>query len=571
MKKRNKIWGLLLLSGMLLTGCLDDNKPSNIVDNNSNVSENNGDVNSNDNNNDENNENEENDSGENQGEEINQGNEGGNEGSEYGSGEGENQGNQGGNEGNENQGEENNQGNENGNEGGENQGNEGNENNQGGNEGGENQGNEGGENQGNEGNENGNEGGEGGETAKTDWDADEKALLDEFFYGLDIPYYYFEGEENLDYYEDHGTAFKFAEGVGPEALEAYYDLFDESWYDGSSTDSYHFYLENQFDFEDGFRIVAVEFFAGDANGDPVSSGEGDLYFMIYEPYYYEWPELLFEYFTEDFELTNVVPAYEGAYYYETVETYYDFGFLTIYCYTDSSTAEEDYLAALGDAGFVFDHTDEYGYDLYVDPNGEFYVSFAYDPDYEDLDIYVELIFDEELELDGDTLDREAFGIANSNDTAYVKRTATGASGATYEGLISAGTGVQLNAGSSKKYGIVSTTSGGLLLAVGVVWNSKTQENKELQIYASNEPFDIADMYDSETTKCEYVASLYNNGSVDPYLFEAEYTYIGIRSKNGAIYLDELIIVWDNGEEEPEDDEEEVEVPVPVGDEVIGVE
>ena len=532
MKKRNKMLGLLLLSGMLLTGCLDDDKGSNVVNNNSDVSENSGDVNSNDNNNDsEKNENNENGSEENQGNqgENENGENQGNEGSEYGngSGEGENQGNQGGDDNGEGQ-----------NQGGDdnNQGNQGEENNQG--------------------NENGNQGGEGEETVKSDWDAEEKALLDEVFYGLDIPYYYFEGEEGLEYYEDHGTAFKFVEGVTAEQLEAYYDLFDESWRDGSSTDSYYFYLENKFDFEDGFRIVAVEFFAGDANGDPVSSGEGDLYFMIYEPYYYEWPDLLFEYFAEDFELTEVVPAYEGADYYETMEIYYDYGFLTIYCYTDSSTTEEDYLAILGDAGFVFDHTDEFGYDLYIDPNEQFYVSFAYDPDYEDLDIYVEIIFqEEELELDGDTLDRAAFGIANSNETAYTRRTAAGESGATYEGLISAGTGIQLNAGSNKKYGIVSTTSGGVLVAIGVLWNDQTAANKELYIYGSNEPFDIADMYDSETEKCEYVASLYNDGSAEPFIFDAEYTYIGIRSKSGAIYLDEIIIVWDNGEEDPNDNEE----------------
>ena len=540
MKKRNKIWGLLLLSGMLLTGCLDE-KGSDILENNSNVSENSGDVNSNDSNNgDENNENNEENSGD-----VNEGNEN-NQGEE--------------NQGNENQGEENNQGNE----GNENQGNQG--------ENQDNEGNEGNENQGNEANENqGNEGNEGNENqdipAKSDWDEDEKAIFDEIFYGLDVPYQYFENEEPLEYYEDYATAMKYVEEIEPESLLAYYELFDDTWDDLCQLDSYYFNFEKTIETEEGKRIVCIEFYAADDYGDVDTSGYGALYFLVYEPYDYEWPGYVFDYLCEDFEITATVPAFDADYYY-VFDTYYDFGFLGLYCYTDSLTAEADYLKILLEAGYVFYETDEYGDDWYMDPNGALEINFGYDSIYGDLDIYVQVVYHEqELDLEGDSLDREAFGIADITDTAYALRYASGESGATYEGNMSAGTGIQLRSKNNSS-GIISRTSGGVLVAVGVVWNEQTPSDKELLIYASNEPFEIADMYNSKSDKCVCVGSLTNDGSGDAFYFEEEYTYIGLRSQSGAIYLDEIIICWDNGEEEPEDDDEEVAIPV--GDDVIGV-
>ena len=391
------------------------------------------------------------------------------------------------------------------------------------------------------------------EEEKEDWTDAEKAIFDEVFYGIEVPYQYFPGEEDLEYIEDNGLAlaFKYCEEVTPELLASYYAMFDGSWFDDSEPEDNYFYLEKKIETDDGFRIVCVEFYAADDNGLVVESGEGALYFMVYEPYYYEWPTEFLAEIYEDFELTSTIPVFDADYYYCN-ENELNSGYLALYCYTDSETAEADYLAVLTAAGFTLYETDDEGNEYYADENEEFTISFAYDESYGDLDIYVE-IFGAEVVIDADidSLTRETFGIADiTNDAGYYDRYATGASGVEYHGHISAGTGIQLKSKGSVS-GIVSTTSGGTLLSITVAFNKSTAANQELQIYASNEPFDIAEMYKTDSEKCEYVGSIKNNGSGDTFVFEGEYKYIGIRSEHGAIYLDEIIIVWDSGEEPEE--------------------
>lgn len=91
-------------------------------------------------------------------------------------------------------------------------------------------------------------------------------------------------------------------------------------------------------------------------------------------------------------------------------------------------------------------------------------------------------------------------------------------------------------------GIVSTTSGGLLESISVVWNSKTTSGRTLDIYGSNAPYTSAsDLYDSATQGTKIGSIVY--GTSAPLTFDSDYEYIGIRSKDGALYLDSITITY----------------------------
>ena len=102
-------------------------------------------------------------------------------------------------------------------------------------------------------------------------------------------------------------------------------------------------------------------------------------------------------------------------------------------------------------------------------------------------------------------------------------------------------GIQLRSSNSNS-GIVSTTSGGKIKSVSIVVASGS---KTLDIYASNTPFTSAsDLYKTATQGTK-VGSLSKTGSVK---ITGDYTYVGVRSKSGAIYLKSISFTWDEVEE-----------------------
>ena len=89
-------------------------------------------------------------------------------------------------------------------------------------------------------------------------------------------------------------------------------------------------------------------------------------------------------------------------------------------------------------------------------------------------------------------------------------------------------------------GIVTTASGGNVRKITITWNSNTSSSRQFDIYGSNEPFESAkDMYN---TSLERIGTL-NFGETD-FEVTGDYQYIGFRSRNGAMYLDKIEIVWE---------------------------
>ncbi|MCR5308925.1 MAG: endonuclease [Bacilli bacterium] len=138
----------------------------------------------------------------------------------------------------------------------------------------------------------------------------------------------------------------------------------------------------------------------------------------------------------------------------------------------------------------------------------------------------------------DTLTAEDFVASDTNYKDFDNVTKT--SKAIYKGQ-SAKTstgGIQLRSKNNNS-GIVSSSTGGVIKSFSITVESGS---KTLDVYAKNEPYASAsDLYGSnQGTK---VGSLSANGTIDFSKLSKEYTYIGIRSNDGAIYLTSIEIAY----------------------------
>lgn len=142
------------------------------------------------------------------------------------------------------------------------------------------------------------------------------------------------------------------------------------------------------------------------------------------------------------------------------------------------------------------------------------------------------------------------GVTATSNAVYAGNTAKSDKGA-----------IQLRSKNSNS-GIVSTTSGGKVLTVSVVWNAETDAKRVLDIYGSNTPYkSAADLYTNATgTK---IGSIAKSGETTTFTVEGDYYYVGLRSNDGAMYLDSITIEWDGSEApEPTPDPEPEPTPDP---------
>lgn len=144
----------------------------------------------------------------------------------------------------------------------------------------------------------------------------------------------------------------------------------------------------------------------------------------------------------------------------------------------------------------------------------------------------------------DVLNQEAVGNKGTSYADYTLASEKTNSGAAYA-LQCAGdkSSIQLRSNNSNS-GIVSTTSGGTLKKLTVTWNSATADARVLNVYASDKAFTIAGLYGSDVTP---VATLKKGDAtelVSTYVFEDDFTYIGLRSASGAMYLASVDITWE---------------------------
>ena len=142
----------------------------------------------------------------------------------------------------------------------------------------------------------------------------------------------------------------------------------------------------------------------------------------------------------------------------------------------------------------------------------------------------------------DNLDASFTGISSTSYDDWDDK--TGTSGAKYAGNSATNySAIQLNNGGSK--GIVTTTSGGKVKKVVVSWESHTSKDRTLDIYGKNTAYtDGSDLYDSKTAGTKLGSIV--KGTSTELVITGNYDYIGLRSKSGAMYLDNIAITWGTG-------------------------
>ena len=101
--------------------------------------------------------------------------------------------------------------------------------------------------------------------------------------------------------------------------------------------------------------------------------------------------------------------------------------------------------------------------------------------------------------------------------------------------------IQLRTSNSKE-GIVSSVSGGKVKRVEVVWNSSTSNGRTLDVYGSNTEYTAATELYGSSPKGTKIGSIVC-GTSTYFDVEGDYAYVGFRSSNGAMYMDEVRITW----------------------------
>lgn len=139
----------------------------------------------------------------------------------------------------------------------------------------------------------------------------------------------------------------------------------------------------------------------------------------------------------------------------------------------------------------------------------------------------------------DVLDRAFTGVTS---TSYTSWSGTGTSGAVYAGNSAGGnSSIQLRAGSGS--GIVTTTSGGKVKSVTVVWNSNTTNGRTLQIYCSHSAYTLASF--ANGNKGTLIGTIVK-GTSTSLTISGDYEYIGLCSAGNSMYLTSISIEWEQG-------------------------
>ena len=211
---------------------------------------------------------------------------------------------------------------------------------------------------------------------------------------------------------------------------------------------------------------------------------------------------------------------------------------------------EDYIALLLENGFTID---DYTWEdtCYVYDNGQAYIEIFVDYDGGN---YLEIYFEESRKIDagetpeGDfahTLTGGFFGI-KAGETAY-DTYKKGVEGVVYEAQASAGSnadggkGLQIRSKNSNS-GVIAHSDDRTCKYITFTFDANTQAGRKIDIYASNTPFTIGQMYGSTATKVGTI-NYDSSNLTQTYTFTTEYAYVGFRSGDGAVYLKNVVMGW----------------------------
>ena len=143
----------------------------------------------------------------------------------------------------------------------------------------------------------------------------------------------------------------------------------------------------------------------------------------------------------------------------------------------------------------------------------------------------------------DVLTRATTGVTGTNYTSWSGKTLNSA--AVYAGQSAGGNNsIQLRSNNSNS-GIITTGSGGKVKSVTIAFNSNTASGRTVDIYGKNTAYsDPTDLYNSSTRGTKIGSIVY--GTSTSITVSGDYAFIGLRSNSGALYIESLTIVWEDG-------------------------
>ena len=114
--------------------------------------------------------------------------------------------------------------------------------------------------------------------------------------------------------------------------------------------------------------------------------------------------------------------------------------------------------------------------------------------------------------------------------------------------------IQLRSKNSNS-GIVTTTSGGKVKKVSIVWSSSNTQDRTLDIYGKNTPYaSAANLYATENAVQGTKLGALNSTNKDTELIiSGDYAYVGVRSNADALIIESISITWESGSSEPAPD------------------
>lgn len=144
----------------------------------------------------------------------------------------------------------------------------------------------------------------------------------------------------------------------------------------------------------------------------------------------------------------------------------------------------------------------------------------------------------------DELTKMTTGVSGTSYSGWSGKTVV--SSAVYAGNSAAGNNaIQLR--SKENSGIVTTVSGGQAKKITVTWNSNTSTGRTLDIYGKNTAYaNSSNLYSSESAILGTKIGSIEYGTSTELNIVGDYTFIGIRSNDGALYLDMIAIDWTTG-------------------------
>lgn len=118
--------------------------------------------------------------------------------------------------------------------------------------------------------------------------------------------------------------------------------------------------------------------------------------------------------------------------------------------------------------------------------------------------------------------------------------------AEYSGNASSGSGKYIQLRTSKSSGIVTTASGGNLKEIKIEFNTSTSNNRAVDIYGSNTAYGGFDnLFNSTSVGTKIGTATKTSTSTSTTIQVTDsYKYIGIRSNDGALYINKITIVWE---------------------------